>query len=71
MLNAEYDTKLFLTLNSDLIFLRFADQRFAKVERELVATIHAGSRRTIGKAGYQACGFMHHSLQVRFSQLAK
>jgi type I restriction-modification system DNA methylase subunit len=37
-----------------LIFLRFADQRFASVEQELNATVHAGSRRTIGKADYQA-----------------
>jgi len=39
-----------------LIFLRFADQCFTQVERELHATVYIGSRRTIGKAGYQARG---------------
>lgn len=42
-----------------LIFLRFADQRFAHIERELNATVHVGSRRTIGKADYQARGVMY------------
>ncbi len=42
-----------------LIFLRFADQRFAHVERELTVTVHVGSRRTIGKADYQARGVMY------------
>src|SRR5258707_4965967 len=39
-----------------LIFLRFADQRFAQVERELAASVPMGSRRTIGKADFQARG---------------
>ena len=30
-----------------LIFLHFADQRFASVEQELTVTIHVGSRRTM------------------------
>ena len=42
-----------------LIFLRFADQRFALVECELTATVHVGSRRTIGRADNQARGIMY------------
>jgi type I restriction enzyme M protein len=52
-----------------LIFLRFADQHFASVERELTATVHVGSRRTIGKADYQARGVMYLPQQARFSYL--
>src|SRR5947209_6941576 len=54
-----------------LIFLRFADQRFAYVERELTATVHVGSRRTIGKADYQARGVMYLPPQARFSHLLR
>ena len=54
-----------------LIFLRFADQRFVHVERELNATVHVGSRRTIGKADYQARGVMYLPPQARFSYLLR
>src|SRR6266853_598678 len=54
-----------------LIFLRFADQRFAHIERELTATVHVGSRRTIGKADYQAHGVMYLPPQARFSYLLR
>jgi type I restriction enzyme M protein len=54
-----------------LIFLRFADQRFAHIERELNATVHVGSRRTIGKADYQARGVMYLPSQARFSYLLR
>src|SRR6266480_360246 len=54
-----------------LIFLRFVDQRFAHVERELIATVHVGSRRTIGKADYQARGVMYLPPQARFSYLLR
>ena len=54
-----------------LIFLRFADQRFAHVERELNATVHVGSRRTIGKADYQARGVMYLPPQARFFYLLR
>ncbi len=54
-----------------LIFLRFADQRFGQVERELTATVHVGSRRTIGKADYQARGVMYLPPQARFSYLLR
>ena len=52
-----------------LIFLRFADQRFAHIEQELTATVHVGSRRTIGKADYLARGVMYLPPQARFSYL--
>jgi type I restriction enzyme M protein len=54
-----------------LIFLRFADQRFAHVEQELHTAVHAGSRRTIGKADYQARGVMYLPPQARFSYLLR
>jgi type I restriction enzyme M protein len=54
-----------------LIFLRFADQRFAHVERELNATVRVGSRRTIGKADYQARGVMYLPSKARFSYLLR
>src|SRR5438876_10859373 len=54
-----------------LIFLRFADQRFVQIERELAATVSVGSRRTIGKADYQACGVMYLPPEARFSHLLK
>ena len=54
-----------------LIFLRFADQRFTQVERELHATVYVGSRRTIGKADYQARGVMYLPPQSRFSYLLR
>ncbi len=54
-----------------LIFLRFADQRFTQIERELAATAQAGSRRTIGKADYQARGVLYLPAIARFSYLLK
>ncbi len=54
-----------------LIFLRFADQRFAKVERELTASLPVGSRRIIGKADYQARGVMYLPPEARFSYLLR
>jgi|SRR5450755_311661 type I restriction enzyme M protein len=52
-----------------LIFLRFADQKFALVHRELTASIPPGSRRTISKANYQAQGVMYLPENARFSYL--
>src|SRR5712691_11740775 len=54
-----------------LIFLRFADQRFTQIERELATTTQAGSRRTIGKADYQARGVLYLPAIARFSYLLK
>jgi type I restriction-modification system DNA methylase subunit len=54
-----------------LIFLRFADQRFAQVERELTASLPVGSRRIIGKADYQARGVMYLPPEARFSYLLR
>src|SRR6266446_3496552 len=52
-----------------LIFLRFADQRFARVERELTASLPVGSRRIISKAAYPARGLMSLPTEARFSYL--
>ena len=53
-----------------LIFLRFADHNFARVEQELAAAGQAtGRRRTIGKADYQARGVMYLPEEARFERL--
>jgi len=54
-----------------LIFLRFADRRFSEIERELAASSTPGSRRSIGKADYQARGVMYLPDQARFSYLLR
>src|SRR5229473_8359641 len=54
-----------------LIFLRFADQRFVQVERELAASVPVGSRRTIGKADFQARGVMYLPQQARLAYLLR
>jgi type I restriction enzyme M protein len=55
-----------------LIFLRFADQRFAQVERELTSNARAtGSRRSIDKSDYQARGVMYLPPEARFSHLLR
>lgn len=50
-----------------LIFLRYADHRFAAVEKELAGK--GTGRRTIGKEDYQEKGVMYLPPQARFSQL--
>ncbi len=52
-----------------LIFLRFADHKFAQARRELAATAQAaGSRRMVGKADYQARpGVVYRPEQARFA----
>jgi type I restriction enzyme M protein len=52
-----------------LIFLRFADQRFSRVEQELKANIPVDSRYTIDKSDYQARGIMYLPPQARYSYL--
>ncbi len=54
-----------------LIFLRFADQRFSQLERELAATVQVGRRRPVGKVDYQARGVMYLPEVARFSYLLK
>jgi type I restriction enzyme M protein len=50
-----------------LIFLRYADQRFAEAEKKLTA---AGSgRRKIGKTDYQAQGVLYIPEKARFANL--
>lgn len=50
-----------------LIFLRFADNAFTKVEAELKGK--ATGRRTIGKTDYQAKGVLYIPDEARFSKL--
>ncbi len=50
-----------------LIFLRFADSAFTKVEAELKGK--ATGRRTIGKTDYQAKGVVYIPDEARFSRL--
>jgi type I restriction enzyme M protein len=50
-----------------LIFLRFADNAFTKVEAELKGK--ATGRRTIGKTDYQAKGVVYIPDEARFSRL--
>jgi type I restriction enzyme M protein len=50
-----------------LIFLKFADKRFADVEAELAAK--TSSRRQPGKADYQSRGVLYLPDQARFSKL--
>lgn len=52
-----------------LIFLRYADYRFTHIEHELKAKPGASSRRTIGKADYQARGVMYVPEEARFARL--
>ena len=50
-----------------LIFLRYADVRFAQVEKALAGKVTG--RRTVGKADYQAEGVMYVPEVARFSYL--
>ncbi len=52
-----------------LIFLRYADQKFAAAEAELEGK--GTGRRTIGPADYQARGVMYLPPEARFSRLLK
>ena len=54
-----------------LIFLRYADHKFARVEEELVGTQRAGSRRQISKVDYQARGVMYIPEAGRWSGLMR
>lgn len=50
-----------------LIFLKFADSRFARVEAELAGK--STGRREIGKADYRAQGVLYLPKQARFANL--
>ena len=52
-----------------LIFLRYADYRFAQAHEQLAAALPPGSRRTIDRMDYQARGVMYVPEQARFSYL--
>jgi len=53
-----------------LIFLRYAEKRFAEVEAR-IGKVGAGARRKIGKADYQAEGVIFLPPKARFSHLQK
>src|SRR4030081_1864325 len=50
-----------------LIFLRYADHKFAKAKAKL--TSQGSGRRSIGKADYQAQGVLYLPESARFSNL--
>jgi len=50
-----------------LIFLRYADHKFAMAQAKL--TSQGSGRRTIGKADYQAQGVLYLPESARFSNL--
>ena len=52
-----------------LIFLRYADHKFAHAEKELAGT--ATGRRKVGKTDYQARGVMYLPQKARFADLLK
>jgi len=52
-----------------LVFLRFADQKFSAAREELQTQEGASSRRTIGKADYQARGVLYLPDQAQYSYL--
>lgn len=53
-----------------LIFLRYADHKFSIAEKALESDAqHTGSRRTIGKADYQARGVMYLPPEARYAKL--
>lgn len=51
-----------------LIFLRYADVKFAQVEKQLAGKASSG-RRSVGKADYQARGVMYLPEKARYSYL--
>jgi type I restriction enzyme M protein len=54
-----------------LIFLRFADYKFSQVEAQIKAAWPQASRRTPGKADYQALGALYLPDSARYSTLLK
>lgn len=56
-----------------LIFLRYADHRFAEAEKEIgpIGVTKPGSRRSVSRIDYQERGVMYLPEQARFSYLRK
>ena len=52
-----------------LIFLRYADHKFAQAERELESETASSRRRGIGKTAYQAHGVFYLPEEARFGHL--
>lgn len=53
-----------------LIFLRYADYKFAAAQRELAELVSTG-RRSVGKADCQARGVLYLPDEARFSELLR
>jgi len=51
-----------------LIFLRYADHKFAEAQKSMQA-LETGSRRSIGKADYQASGVLYLAESARYGRL--
>ena len=51
-----------------LIFLRYADHKFAEAQKSMQA-LETGSRRSIGKADYQARGVLYLAESARYGGL--
>jgi hypothetical protein len=64
--SSEYSTPVL-----GLIFLRYADHKFAIAEREINASRPANSRRIVGKTDYQARGVLYLPEAARFANLLK
>ena len=52
-----------------LVFLRFVDQKFSVAKQQLEAQHGTSSRRTIGKADYQAQGILYLPEEAQYSHL--
>ena len=52
-----------------LVFLRFVDQKFQAAKEQLEAQHGGSSRRTIGKADYQAKGVIYLPDEAQYSHL--
>lgn len=53
-----------------LIFLRYAEKKFAEAEKK-IGPVGSGSRRKVSKADYQAQGVIYLRREARFSSLQK
>ena len=54
-----------------LVFLRFVDQKFSAAKEQLEAQQGGSSRRTIGKADYQAQGVIFLAEEARYAHLLR
>lgn len=67
--NSELSSQEYSAPVLGLIFLRYADYKFTKVEEEIKKRQPSDSRRKISKADYQAKGVMSLPDNARYSYL--